>query len=223
MGCIMLTGWGTVTSWSSWRSFTVTLFWSSGRVPLGKTPSLVITTGWRTLKSRAMANASDGMRTEGSGTDTISISASCPVTRAEGGRAVAQAYIKFIKPTRWSCRFSGEDRVVRWGKGQSEKNQTLLKHHHQQFEELVLGTAVFKWASVCEHGFLITKEQFITQEINETIKAVRGKEAFYFICIVHNFCCLLQKQTIRGEEPDKERAAFYQTKCFAHWPNGTEL
>ena len=45
----------------------------------------------------------------------------------------------------------------------------------QHFEELVLGTAVFK-ASFC--GFLITKEQFITPEINEEIKAVKGKQAF---------------------------------------------
>lgn len=46
---------------------------------------------------------------------------------------------------------------------------------------------------VCVCGFLITKEQFITQAIDEKIKAVKGKQAFYFICILHKFCGSLQK------------------------------
>lgn len=124
----MLTGQGSVTSWSSWRSFTVTLLWSSGWVPLGKTPSLVITTGWRTLKSRAMANTSDGTRSEGSDTVTISISASCPVTETEGEQAVAQSHMEFITtPTCWLFLFRDEDGVSRGEGEQSEKKADFGK------------------------------------------------------------------------------------------------
>lgn len=105
--CIMLTGQSRVTSWSSWRSFTVTLLWSSARVPLGNTPSRVITTGWSTLKSRAMADTSEGASSEGSDTVTISISPSRPAAGTQRGqRVTAQAHMKFITiPTRWLSFF----------------------------------------------------------------------------------------------------------------------
>lgn len=137
----MLTGRGSVTSWSSWRSFTVTLLWGSGWVPLGKTPSLVITTGWRTLKSRAIANTSEGTSSEGSDTITISTSASCPVSVTEG-RAGGTEFI--TTPTCWLFLFRDEDRAIQGEGEQSEMNTAdSLKLHHQHFDERFPGTAAF--------------------------------------------------------------------------------
>lgn len=147
---ITFRGRGSVTSWSSWRSFTVTLFWSSGRVPLGNTPNLVITTGWRTLKSRAMADTSEGASAEGSDTVTISISASWPAAGTEGRQRLLHKHTwNLLRSQRADRLFS----VMKTGwfeeRGRVERRgQTPVKLQHQHFEELVLRTAVFK-ASFC--------------------------------------------------------------------------
>lgn len=192
-----LTGWGSVTSWSSWRSFTVTLLWSSGRVPLVNTPSLVITTGWRTLKSRAMADTSEGASVEGSDNVTISISASWPAPGTEGWAEItAQGKGKFITiPTCWPPIFGDEDRAIRGEGERSEKKADSAKATpFSTLRSWFLGPLSSKHASACECGLLITKEQFITQEINEKIKAVKWKQAFYFICVIHKFRCSLQNK-----------------------------
>lgn len=185
MRYIVLIGQSFVTSWSSCRSFTVTLLCSSGWLPLGNTPNLVITTGWRTLKSRAMADTSEGTSTEGSDTVTISISASCPATGRKGGQVVTkQEHVKFITiPTCWPSLSSDEDSVIS-GRGRAHRDK-------DKATPSALWRAGSSGASARECGFLITKEQFITQEINEEIKAVKGKQSFYFICILHKFCSLL--------------------------------
>lgn len=89
-------GGAAVTSWSSWRSFTVTLLWNSGQGPLGNTPSLVMTTGWSTLKSSAMADTSEGVSTEGPDTFTRWISSFWPATWAEVVEITAKAQGDFI-------------------------------------------------------------------------------------------------------------------------------
>lgn len=124
----------TVTSWSSWRSFTVMLLCSSGLLPLGNTPSLVMTTGWSTLKSRAMADTSDGARAEGSDAVTISNSASCPVA-VDGRRAEhygADTGEIYYSPDMLTAS------VKWWGTGDSERQRERgrlwEKLQHQQFE-----------------------------------------------------------------------------------------
>lgn len=189
----LLRGGGSFTSWSSWRSFTVTLLWSSGRAPLWNTPSRVITTGWRTLKSKATADTSEGASSEGSGTLTISISACRPDTGTGGGQRLLRRHASHSSPSHRAGHLSSgnEGRASRVDGGRSEKNL-----HHQHFEKdrfLGLPSSKRALARVCVCGFLITKEQFITQAIDEKIKAVKGKQAFYFICILHKFCGSLQK------------------------------
>lgn len=155
---------GSVTSWSSWRSFTVTLLRSSGRLPLAKTPSLVITTGWRTLKSRATAVTPDGTRAEGSDTVTISISASCPVAGTRGRH--------LLQPRRADRLFPAMRGGRRWG--------AAPERHHQQFEELFPGTAVFNLGCSRSWGWLLNyDEQFITRGINERIKAPKREAALF--------------------------------------------
>jgi len=142
-GCNKLTGGGFVTSWSSWRSFTVTLLWGSDWVPLGNTPSLVITTGWRTLKSRAMADASEGASIEGSDTLTISISASWPATGREGWQRLLHRHTSNVSQSQHADRVFPGMKTEWFGLRANiqRRRQTLVKLHSQHFETLVLGTA----------------------------------------------------------------------------------
>lgn len=126
IGCIMHRGRGAVTSWSSWKSFTVTLLWSSDRVPLGNTPSLVMTTRWRTLKSRAMADASEGASTEGSDTVTISMSSSWPATGTEGWQRLLRKHMwNLLRCHRTISFHRDEDRVIR-GRGRVLREEGRL-------------------------------------------------------------------------------------------------
>lgn len=167
-------GGGAVTSWSSWRSFTVTLLWNWGQVPLGNTPILVMTTGWRTLKSSAMTDMSERESTEGSDTVTISISSSRPVAGTEHGGDYWTSTGRNYYST------NNDGRVV-----QGDKKMTLVKIHHQHFG---FEDCLFKESFCSRVRFLNYKGHFITREINGKIRPVKQKTPFYFTSLLRKFC-----------------------------------
>lgn len=122
-------------------------------------------------------------------------------------KAVAQTHVKFITtPTCWPSLFSDEDRVMQGEGEQSEKiTDSGEGTPSAVLRSFFLGLLSLTCTSARECGCLITNEQFITQEINEKIKALKGKQAFYFIGFVYKFCHLLQKKTKKQLEVRNHR------------------
>lgn len=169
-----------LTSWSSWRSFTVTLLWSC--VPLGNTPKRVITTGWSTLKSRAMADTSEGASSAGSDTVTISISASRPATGTEGLLHIYQSLNALT-----SCFQAEESSTI------STLRSCCFFSRRLQSQPL---------SSVC---FLNYKREFITQGINERSRPLKGRGAFTLYAFDTTSAALSKIKTIRGEDQRRRK------------------
>lgn len=150
-------------------------------MPLGNTPSRVMTTGWSTLKSRAMAETSEGASTAGSDTVTSSISSSWPAPGTEERyRSLPEPAAHLLRCQHADC---GDDRLIQGEGGCSEKEDDSGKDATSALWFWRTASSKRVSARVC--AFLITNEPFITQEINEKTEAVKGKKVGFFFFLLH--------------------------------------